>query len=76
MDNSTPSSRDSVAGTQFTIDLREIELTDEEVNALNNKITQLAVETVRQQHASGAKAGRTKREPYVRITHVRSIPPY
>jgi hypothetical protein len=66
-------------GTRFTVDLGEVELTDEEVTSLQNQITKLAVETVRQkgsgENAPGAGdvAGRRHREPFVKIIFVRAI---
>lgn len=74
MDTTTPSASDTAAGTQFTVDLSQIELTQEEVNALHNAITKLAVETV-QQRASAAAARRIAGEPYVKITFVKAVPP-
>ena len=79
MDEATPSAEDD--GVRFTVDLREIELTDEEVNSLQNQITKLAAEAVRQKGSdenapgTGDVAGRRRppREPYVRITFVKQI---
>lgn len=51
--------------TQFTIDLGEIELTDEEVSNLGN----LAIESVRKKSGSAA----ILKEPYVRVLHVKAI---
>ncbi|HWT05632.1 MAG TPA: hypothetical protein VN224_07735 [Xanthomonadales bacterium] len=77
MNKPTPSPSESVAGTQFTIDLSEVELTHEEVSALHNKITKIAVETVQEQRrAAGDTARPRRREPYVRIIFVKAIPPY
>lgn len=56
-------------GHQFTVDLRNTELTDEEVRSLGNEITRLAVQSV------GAKGDvEAKREPYVEIIFVKSMP--
>ena len=48
MDEATPSPKEEDAAVRFTVDLGEIELTDEEVSTLQNQITKLAVETVQQ----------------------------
>jgi hypothetical protein len=69
----TPSP-DEPQGTQFIIDLGQVELTDDEVQAVQNQITKVALEFARKKDAPAAN----RREPYVRIlhvktTHVRSI---
>jgi hypothetical protein len=74
MDNMTPPPSETAAGAQVTVDLSQVELTDEEVNALLNKITRLAAESVRQQ-AADVTVARRPREPYVKITFVKAIPP-
>lgn len=63
-------------GTQFVVDLGQIELTDDEVDAVQNQITKVALEFARRKNAPAAK--RKPKEPYVKIlhvktTHVRSI---
>ncbi|HEV7909708.1 MAG TPA: hypothetical protein VGP28_01160 [Methylocella sp.] len=55
--------------TQFTIDLGEIELTDEEVSNLGNELVKLAIESVRKKSGSAA----ILKEPYVRVLHVKAI---
>jgi len=52
---------------QFSVNLSEIDLTDEEVNSLHNQITKLLVESLR-------KKPKPKPEPYVKVLHVKSIP--
>ena len=54
------------AGTHFTIEIGESELTDEEIGAIQNKISAMAVEAVQ---ASVARAGARRKEPYPRIHH-------
>ena len=49
---------------RFSVDLSQIHLTDKEVKGLQNRITKLAVESVRT-----AKKKR-QAEPYVKITYV------
>lgn len=77
MNETTPSPEED-GGTRFTVDLGEIELTDEEVTSLQNQITKLAVETVRQKDSgenapdSGA-VSRRRRGPFVKIIFVRAI---
>jgi hypothetical protein len=77
MNEATPSPEED-GGTRFTVDLGEIELTDEEVTSLQNQITKLAVETVRQKGSdenapgTGDVAGR-RRGPFVKIIFVRAI---
>jgi hypothetical protein len=68
------SSPDDPEGTQFIVDLGQVELTDDEVEAVQNKITKVALEFARKRRAPAA----SRKEPYVRIlhvktTHVRSI---
>jgi hypothetical protein len=63
-------------GTQFIVDLGQVELTDEEVDAVQNQITKVALEFALKNRASVTKA--KPREPYVKVlhvktTHVRSI---
>lgn len=58
----------SEGGTRFTVDLSEVELTDEEVSSLKNKITKAAVESAR------GKGHAERRPPYVRIVFVKSVP--
>ena len=71
MDTATPSTSETDAKMQFTVDLGQVEMTDEEVNALQNQITKLAIECVRQKDSGAA----VKKEPYpkVIITFVRSV---
>jgi hypothetical protein len=59
---------------QFTLDLGAMELTDDEVNALQNQITRLAVEFMRQERAIAPVPDR-RREPYVKIIFVKSVHP-
>jgi hypothetical protein len=81
MDEATPSPKEEDAVTRFTVDLGEIELTDEEVSTLQNQITKLAVETVQQkrsdstdENASGSEGvSRRRRGPFVKIIFVRAI---
>jgi hypothetical protein len=73
MENSQDTRDNTGAGVQFTVDLDQIELTDEECNAFQNEITKLTVEYV-QKHSDGATS-RVRREPYVKITFVKAIPP-
>ena len=54
--------------TQFTVDIGQMELTDEEVNAFQNEITKLAVDWVKQKGSA-----RRKKEPFVKIIFVRAI---
>jgi hypothetical protein len=63
-------------GTQFIVDLGKVALTDDEVDAVQNQITKVALEFARNKEAPAAK--RKPKEPYVKIlhvktTHVRSI---
>jgi hypothetical protein len=55
-------------GTQFVVDLGQIELTDEDVEGVQNEITRVALAFARQKNAPAAK----KKEPYVRILHVKT----
>jgi hypothetical protein len=73
MDNTQRPRNDAGAGVQFTVDLDQIELTDEECAAFQNAITKLAVEYV-QKHSDTVTA-RVRREPYVKIIFVKAIPP-
>lgn len=73
MDNTQHPRNDAGAGVQFTVDLDQIELTEEECAAFQNAITKLAVEYV-QKHSDTAPA-RVRREPYVKIIFVKAIPP-
>jgi hypothetical protein len=57
-----------IEASQFSVDLSEIELTDEELTALQNQITRLVFDSVRNKVTA---AGR-KKEPYVKIIYVRS----
>jgi 3'-phosphoadenosine 5'-phosphosulfate sulfotransferase len=71
----SPPSNES-EGTQFIVDLGRIELTDDEVDAVQNQITKVALEFARKHKDAAAK--QTSKEPYVKIlhvktTHVRSI---
>ena len=50
--------------SQFTVDLGQIDLTDEELNGFKNQITKLAVESLRKKR---------KRGPFIKILHVRTI---
>ncbi|HXN88966.1 MAG TPA: hypothetical protein VN890_06400 [Methylocella sp.] len=68
----TTSPPDTSAATQFTVDLGQIDLTDEEVNSLQNQITKLAAEFAL---TKADPAARPKKEPFVKITFVRAIHP-
>ena len=57
-------------GTQFIVDLGQVELTDDEVDAVQNQITKVALEFARQKNAPAAK--RKPKEPYVKILHVKT----
>jgi hypothetical protein len=69
MDEATPSPKEADAGARFTVDLGEIELTDEEVSTLQHQITNLAVETARKK-GSGSTHG-----PFIKIIFVRAVHP-
>jgi len=69
MDDTTPSPKETDVGARFTVNLGEIELTDEEVSTLQNQITKLAVETARKKDSGG-------KEPFIKIIFVRSVHPH
>jgi hypothetical protein len=60
---------DEPEGTQFVVDLGQVQLTDDEVEAVQNQITKVALEFARKKGAPAAK----RKEPYVRILHVKTI---
>ena len=71
MDNSQGSPNDTGAAVKFTVDLEQIALTEDECNAFQNQLTKLAVEYAQK----SSSASRARREPYVKITFVKAIPP-
>jgi hypothetical protein len=73
MDNAQHTRNATGAGVQFTVDLDQIELTNEECAAFQNEITKLAVEYV--QKRSDSATAQVRREPYVKIIFVKAIPP-
>jgi hypothetical protein len=53
----------------FTVEIGEIELSEEELKGLGNEITRLAIESLR---SKAAASGRILREPYVKIIFVKA----
>jgi hypothetical protein len=68
MASKPPSNPQAQAGTQFVVDLGEVELTDDEVSAVQNEITRIALDMARRKAEPAAK----KKEPYVKILHVKT----
>jgi hypothetical protein len=72
MDQTTPSGAEPGGAAQFTVDLGETELTDEEVSAIQHEITRLAVELVQRKRSDGTDK---TREPFVKIVFVKAVHP-
>ena len=73
MANNDDSDTGSDAAARFTIDLAELDLTDEDINSLQNQITKAVVEGVTHK-GFAMTAERKKKGPYVKITFVKSVP--
>jgi hypothetical protein len=56
--------------TRFAVDLGKVELTDKQVSNLKNKITGAAIAAARK------KGPKPPKEPFVKLTFGKSIPPY
>lgn len=63
----------SDAAARFTVDLADLDLTDEDISALQNQITKAVVEGVTHKGFAMAAEGK-KKGPYVKITFVKSVP--
>jgi hypothetical protein len=62
---------DKPNGTRFVVDLDNVDLTDQEVEAVQNQIARTALQVAQSKAGSGA-TGR-KKEPYVKIIHVKTV---